>query len=106
MFLFLSLHVVSPESQPCVLPKHEGKKCLMWTRKRMYKFGLLVPVQQNTGNFNCDLRAVPHTFSACERAEISKTTHINKVEDAPNGLWDQQPNLIRCATAKGLSYYH
>lgn len=53
-------------------------------------------------NFDPDLRAVPHAFSDCERAEVSKTTHIDEVECLPSDLWDQHPSLIRFATAKGL----
>ena len=54
------------------------------------------------GNFDCDLRAVPHMFSACERAEISKTTHIEKDECVSSGLCDQHPSVIRFAMTKGL----
>jgi len=58
------------------------------------------------GNFDIYIRAVPHRFSACERAEISKAAYIDKVECVPSGLWDQHPGLIRFAIAKGLKLYH
>lgn len=54
------------------------------------------------GNFDPDLQAIPHTFSACASAGISKTTHIDKVECVPSGLWDQHPGLIRLAIVEGL----